>query len=123
MRRTTGRVLDRMYSTASRDKYRTRLEKGAEPGAAEVYVTHRGLEEVYTNSQEDTTKWQPRANDRGLEAEMLSRIMVKLGVPETTRVAAAPGSTLAPSAAGVGPRNAVLEGQSLVLNDGFDRAW
>ncbi len=123
IRRTIGRVLDRMYSTATRDKYRTRLEKGAEPGTTEIYVSHRGLEEVYTNKQEDTTKWQPRGNDKELEAEMLSRIMVKLGVPETTRVAAAPGSTLAPSAAGVAPRNAVLEGSTLVVNDSFDRAW
>ena len=127
IRRTIGRVLDRVYSTGTRDKYRMRLEKGSEPGTTEIYVTHRGMEEVYTNANQDTTKWQPRQPDRGLEAEMLQRIMVKLGVPETTRLAsAAPGAptaSSAPSAAGTQPRNAVLEGGSLVVNDSFDRAW
>jgi outer membrane protein assembly factor BamC len=124
IRRTIGRVLDRMYSTATRDKYRTRLEKGSEPGTTEVYVSHRGMEEVYTSAQMDMTKWAPRGNDKELEAEMLSRIMVKLGVPETTRVASAPsGAPLAPSVAGTDRRNAVLEANSLVVNDSFDRAW
>ena len=124
IRRTLGRVLDRMYSTATRDKYRTRLEKGSEPGTTEVYVTHRGMEEVYTSTQMDSTKWAPRGNDKELEAEMLSRIMVKLGVPETTRVASSPsGAPLAASVAGTDRRNAVLESNSLVVNDSFDRAW
>ena len=124
IRRTIGRVLDGMYSTATRDKYRTRLEKGSELGTTEIYVSHRGLEEVYTNRQEDTTKWQPRGNDKELEAEMLSRIMVKLGVPEAARLASAsPGAPLAPSVAGTDRRNAVLEGSGLVVNDSFDRAW
>jgi outer membrane protein assembly factor BamC len=124
IRRTIGRVLDRMYSTATRDKYRTRLEKGSEPGTTEVYVSHRGMEEVYTSAQMDMTKWAPRGNDKELEAEMLSRIMVKLGVPETTRVASSPsGAPLAPSVAGTDRRNAVLEANSLVVNDSFDRAW
>ena len=126
VRRTIGRLIDGMYSTATRDKYRTRLEKGAEPGSTEIFVSHRGMEEVYTNQNQDTTKWQPRPNDKELEAEMLSRMMAKLGVPETTRVSAAPGASpaaAAGSAAGVGPRNAVLQGNSLVVNDSFDRAW
>ena len=124
IRRTVGKWLDGMYRTSTRDKYRTRLEKGAEPGTTEVYVTHRGLEEVYSTNQQDSTKWQPRANNREYEAEMLQRIMVKLGAPEPTKVAAAAsGAPLAPSAAGLDPRNAVLEASNLVVNDNFDRAW
>jgi outer membrane protein assembly factor BamC len=127
IRQSLGRLLDRVWTTGTRDKYRTRLEKGAEPGTTEVYVSHRGLEEVFTNAQQDSTKWQPRGNDsRELEAEMLSRIMVKLGVPVAPRVASS-GAPAPPraagSAAGVEPRNAVLEGNSLVVNDSFDRAW
>ena len=124
IRRTIGKLIDGMYSTSTRDKYRTRLEKGLEPGTTEIYVTHRGLEEVFTTREADSTKWQPRPNNREYEAEMLQRIMVKLGVPETTRVAsAAPGAPLAPAAVGMEPRNAVLEGSNLVVNDNFDRAW
>ena len=125
IRRTIGKVLNPIYSTGMRDKFRTRLEKGAEPGTTEIFVSHRGMEEVYTNQHQDTTKWQARPNDKDLEAEMLNRMMGKLGVPEATRVAAAPGAAAAaaPSAAGVAPRNAVLQGHSLVVNDSFDRAW
>ena len=124
VRRTIGRVLEGMYSTGTRDKYRTRLEKGSEPGTTEIFISHRGMEEVYTNAQQDSTKWTPRGGSRELEAEMLARIMMKLGVPETTRVASAPGSpAVAGSASGLQPRNAVLEGGSLVVNDGFERAW
>jgi outer membrane protein assembly factor BamC len=125
IRRTLGRVLDRVYSTGTRDKYRTRLEKGSEPGTTEVYVSHRGLEEVFTNPQQDSTKWVPRGtgNDKELEAEMLSRIMVKLGAPQT-QIASAPGAApAAATPAGGAPRNAVLEGNTLVVNDSFERAW
>jgi len=126
IRRWVGKLIDGMYSTGLRDKYRTRLEKGAEPGTTEIYVSHRGMEEVWTNRDQDITKWQPRKPEPNLEAEMIARMQAKLGVPETTRVAAAaPGgsATAAGSAAGVAPRNAVLENNSLVVNDSFDRAW
>ena len=122
VRRTIGRVFDGMYSIPMRDKFRTRLEKGSEPGTTEIFVSHRGAEEVFTSSTQDVTKWQQRPADHELEAEMLTRIMVKLGVPET-RLAS--GSTATSMAAGASsePRNAVLEGSSLIVNDSFDRAW
>jgi outer membrane protein assembly factor BamC len=131
VRQWVGKLIDGMYSTSTRDKYRTRLEKGLEPGTTEVYVTHRGVEEVFTTRTEDSTKWQPRPNNREYEAEMLQKIMVKLGTQEATKVAsAAPGAPVAPgspvaskSSAPVEPRNAVLEGSNLVVNDGFERAW
>ena len=126
VRRTLGRVLDRMWSTGTRDKFRIRLEKGSEPGTTEVYLSHRGLEEVYTSSAQDSTKWQPRPVDRELEAEMLTRIMARIGAPETRVAAAKPGATPAAGARAVPstePRNAVLEGGALIVNDSFDRAW
>jgi outer membrane protein assembly factor BamC len=133
VRRTLGRVVPGLWSTPRRDKYRTRLEKGAEPGTTEVFVSNRAMEEVYTNSQQDRTMWQPLKADRELEAEMLSRMMVKMGA-DATKVATAaraatPGARApAPAAAPAVPesRNAVLENSGagpLVVNDGFDRAW
>jgi len=130
VRRTVGKVFDKMWSTPRRDKFRTRLEKGAEPGTTEIFVSNRAAEEVYTNAQQDTTKWQYLPADREQEAEMLSRLMVKMGGPDTTtRLAstdkAAPvRATQAPPPEA--PRNAVLENAGagpLVVNDGFDRAW
>ena len=130
IRRTIGRVMEGVYSTARRDKFRTRLEKGAQPGTTEVFVSNRAMEEIYTNQNQDTTKWQPLPADRELEAEMLSGIMVKLGGEETKVAAAAAkapaGRPVSAKAAAPEPHNAVLENSGagpLVLNDGFDRAW
>lgn len=80
IRGTIGKALDFMYSTSERDKFRTRLEKGSTPGTTEIYISHRGMVEVYTNEGRSETRWQPRAADPELEAEMLQRIMVRLGV-------------------------------------------
>ncbi len=129
VRRTIGRVLDQMWSTARRDKFRTRLEKGAEPGTTEIFVSNRAVEEQFTNKFEDSTKWVPIPADRDLEAEMLARIQAKLGSGET-RVASASRAAQAPTRANAPAvperRNAVLENAGagpLVVNDSFDRAW
>ena len=129
VRRTIGRVLDGMYSYPRRDKFRTRLEKGVEPGTTEIFVSNRNVEEVLRGPEGgDSTKWVSHPADRELEAEMLSRIMVKLGGGDTkVTTASAPlpgrrGAVPAPAEA----RNAVLENSGagpLVVNDGFDRAW
>jgi outer membrane protein assembly factor BamC len=134
VRRTVGKLIEGMYSTPRRDKYRTRLEKGVEPGTTEVYVSNRNFEEVYTNNTQDSTKWMPRPADRELEAEMLTRIAEKLGAGETkvtTASAPLPGrkglaTPVARPAQPAQPSNAVLENNGagpLVVNDGFDRAW
>lgn len=75
-----GKILDSVYSAATRDKYRIRLEPGAKPGTTELYLTHRGVEEVV---QGESTLWQERPNDPELEAEMLNRLMVSMGTEET----------------------------------------
>ena len=130
IRRTIGRVMDGMYSLPRRDKYRTRLEKGAEPGTTEIYVSNRNVEEVYTDkNSQDTTKWEIRPADREAEAEMLTRIMTKIGGGETkvtTASAPLPGRRGVTPASATESRNAVIENNGsgpLVVNDGFDRAW
>lgn len=72
-----GSVLERLYDTGERDQFRTRLERTAQ--GTEIYVTHRGMEEVYEGDRKDRTTWRGRPNDPGLEAEMLARMMVALG--------------------------------------------
>lgn len=118
IRQTIGRVFDSVYSTGERDKFRTRVERTAT--GTEVYISHRGLVEVYSNQQKDSTVWQPRPTDVQLEAEFLQRLMVKLGAKEEqAKVAVA--SAPAPLA-----KARELEGTatpSLQLDDSFDRAW
>ncbi len=98
-----GRFLDQTYPTSERDKFRTRLERGTEPGTTEIYISHRGMEEVYTSQQSENmpdTRWQPRPPDPELEAEMLGRLMVRFGVEDSrAKAQLASGSTTAPQRA------------------------
>ena len=118
IRNSLGKLLDSAYSTAERDKFRTRLERSA--SGTEIFVSHRGMIEVYSNAQKDQTVWQPRPADPELEAEFLRRLMVKLGAPQVQ----------AQSAAAVQPENkptsrvSTIGSQPVVLIDEpFDRAW
>ena len=120
LRNTLGRLLDAVYSTAERDKFRTRLERG-QPGTTEVYISHRGMEEVYISADKDQTKWQPRKADPDLEAEMLRRLMVRFGV-EQDRAKTQLAIAAEPSKATLSRANRDTSG-SLALNEQFDRAW
>ena len=122
IRSTIGKVFDGIYSTGERDKFRTRVERNAN-GGTEIYITHRGMPEVYSNQSKDSTVWQARPTDPELEAEFLRRLMVKLGVAQEQSKA-----LVAASAAGTAPQaparvTTVNNVPVLQLNDGFDRAW
>ena len=122
IRSTIGKVFDGIYSTGERDKFRTRIERNAN-GGTEIYITHRGMQEVYSNQSKDSTVWQARPTDPELEAEFLRRLMVKLGVAQEQSKA-----LVAASAAGTAPQaparvTTVNNVPVLQLNDGFDRAW
>lgn len=119
IRSTLGKLIDSVYSTAERDRFRTRLERSA-TGGTEIYISHRGMIEVYSNTQKDQTVWQPRATDPELEAEFLRRLMVRLGAPQVQAEAAA----AAPAAARSTARIASAGNQTvLVIDENFDRAW
>lgn len=77
IRATLGKLLDAVYSTGERDRYRTRLERNAQ-GGTDIYITNRRMVEVYTTSREENTAWQPAASDPELEAEMLTRLSLRL---------------------------------------------
>lgn len=120
IRSTLGNLLDTLYSTGERDKFRTRLEAGVEPGTTDLFISHRGMEEVYTSSSKDDTRWQPRAADPELEAEMLRRLMVRLGSEEKKAEASL-------AAAKVEPRARLAKSDdgsgTLEVAERFDRAW
>lgn len=118
VRNSIGKLLDGLYSTGERDKFRTRLEPGVEVGTTEIYISHRGLEEVYTNAKEDSTKWQPRATDHVLESDMLGRLMAKFGVSESNKLAA-----LATPSGSERATYDSAKGGALRVTDAFDRAW
>lgn len=120
IRSTLGKVIDSLYSTGERDRFRTRLERNAK-GGTEIYITHRGMVEVYSNTAKDQTVWQPRAADPELETEFLRRLMVRLGVSqEQSKAVVAAAAAPAAKSATVSTVNNVPVVQ---INEGFDRAW
>jgi outer membrane protein assembly factor BamC len=119
-----SRMLDFAYSSAERDKFRVRIERGAEPGTTEIFISHRGMEEVYTqlpSADQADTRWQPRPPDPLLEAQMLGRLMLRFGVDAPRALA----QLSAPST--IPPRATLVKGENgerlLALEDQFDRAW
>jgi outer membrane protein assembly factor BamC len=78
------------------------------------------MEEVYTSTSKDETRWQPRPANPELEAEMLRRLMVSLGA-ENKRAEASVAAAKAEPRARLASNN---EGSgSLEVYERFDRAW
>ena len=124
VRSSLGKVLDGAYSTGELDKFRTRVERSN--GGSDVYITHRGMIEVYIGSQRnDNTTWQPRPADPQLEGELLSRLMLRLGASEAVAKTAT-GPVATGAAAASTARARLLTGRpsaTLQVDDNFDRAW
>ncbi|MBA5639645.1 outer membrane protein assembly factor BamC [Duganella sp. LX20W] len=120
IRNTVGKVFDSLYSSGERDKFRTRLERAAD-GSTEIYISHRGAQEVVTGAQKETTMWTARPNDPGLEAQFLARLMTKLGSTEDAQAKTAVSNAI------VQPQHATLVGagadRAVSVDEGFDRAW
>ena len=119
LRRTLGTVFENIYDSGERDRFRVRVERTAT--GSEIYVAHRGLQETVSGAQKDDVRWSSRPSDPQLEAEFLSRIMLRLGSTEANaRTALATPAATAPA------RARLLEGQAtaaLEVDDDFDRAW
>lgn len=115
-----GKVLDSVYSTSERDKFRTRLERGAEKGTTEIYISHRGMEEVFVAPNQEQTKWQPRPPDPDIEAEMLGRLMVRFGVQQEQARSQIAAATVAQRAKLSRTQDG---GNTLAMDEQFDRAW
>ena len=116
IRRSIGRVMDRLYSTGERDKFRTRFERAAD-GSTEIYISHRGAEEVLTGSGNEIPNWTVRPNDPGLEAQFLAKLMARLGKTEEKQAEAVVASATPQ------PEHARRVGDAVELDEGFDRAW
>jgi outer membrane protein assembly factor BamC len=122
LRRTIGKVVDGLYSSGERDRYRTRVERNS-AGGVDIYVTHRGMVEEFDSPQKTKTIWMPRASDPELEIEFLRRLMVKFGAPkEQSELTAASRATVQNTVAQA--QLAAIDGQpTLTVPDPLDRAW
>jgi outer membrane protein assembly factor BamC len=124
IRSALGNVLDSVYDTGERDKYKTRLEV-AKPGETEIYITQKGaLEKCVTDTTGSClyTIWTARPNDPELEAVFLARLMERLGMTQEQAKAAvaAPLGPKTPKAKFIQEAN----NQGYIeLSTGFDRSW
>ncbi len=124
-RQMMSKLSTALYGAATRDKFRTRLERGSDPSTTEIYISHRGAEEVrkVTDQREGIAyrEWQPRPSDPELEAEMLNRMMVQFGISEER------AETVMAKADVNRPERARMvrgdQGSALALDEDFSRAW
>ncbi len=125
IRGTLGGLLDTVYSTGELDQFRMRVERTAT--GSEIFITHKGLIEVYTTPQKDFTKWEPRPTDPELENEFLQRLLVKLGASKEAAQVAVANPTAASAPQSTTPARARVvsgaPGAAFELDDGLDRAW
>nr|VFK14677.1 MAG: Beta-barrel assembly machine subunit BamC [Candidatus Kentron sp. LFY] len=120
IRNLLGKLFEPAYSASTRDKFRVRLERGKEMGTTELYLSHRGAEEV---TQGEAFVWQSRAADPELEAEMLNRIMTFLGITKEKA-----HGMLAERKHDAVDRAYLVKGNNgeptiLSVHDSFSRAW
>jgi outer membrane protein assembly factor BamC len=128
--------LDKLSGFADRKKFRTRLDRGEQAGTTEIFMTHRsvsgapddGKNRIQTQLGEIETGYRadakdlPKAdaNDAELDAELLRRLMVKLGVEEQK------SQSIMAEAVTIKRAEVIKESDGsarLLLNDQFDRAW
>lgn len=126
VRNVIGKVFDGIYSSGERDQYRVRLERNKDGKSTEVYITHRGMQEV-SSSDQSTSKWQARPNDPELETIMLQRLMARFGGSQTAAAGttkATAGGDAPSGAAGAARLEEIFDGSKIiVIDDAFDRSW
>ena len=123
IRKTLGRVLDSLYDSGERDKFRTRLEV-QKPEVTEIYISHKGAIEVPLKDTGTTisTSWTIRPSDPELEAIFLTRLMERLGMTQEQAKAQIAGATVVSKT----PRAKLIEdgpATRIEMSQSFDRAW
>jgi len=116
IRDTLSKAMGNSYVASERNKYRTRLET-APNGGTYVFISQKGLQEALTGANNDSTTWQPKPNDPGLETEYLKRLMASLqtadaraAAGDTQGTALSPaGTQTAPGAAAAGANSAAAK--------------
>ena len=123
IRRTLGKVLDSLYDSGERDKFRTRLEV-QKPEVTEIYISHKGAIEVPLKDASTTisTRWTVRPSDPELEAIFLTRLMERLGMTQEQAKAQITATAVAPKT----PKAKLIEDAAetrIEMTQSFDRAW
>jgi outer membrane protein assembly factor BamC len=126
-RAVLSKIAEDSYDTGERDRYHTRIERLV-GGGTEIYISHRGMVDIGAGA--GATRFQSRQNDPQLEAEMLSRLMLRLAnldaVTRPGETAPAQAAAMVNNASALIARARVLPGlaaASLQIDEAPDRAW
>jgi outer membrane protein assembly factor BamC len=129
--------LDKLNGIQNRQKFRTRIDRGSDEETTEIYLSHRsstlapddgknriqtpyGVVENGYKAEKVTKSQQDKAIEEDIDAELLRRLMVKLGVEEQ-RSRSIIASPVTETHATLNKENDGA--MSLTVNDPFDRAW
>lgn len=80
LRRALGSIIDMVSDSGERERFTTRLER--QGNITEIYINHQRMVETAMDRDATTFRWLPAEEDPGLNAVMLSRLMVYLGAEE-----------------------------------------
>lgn len=128
--------LDKLSALKNRQKFRTRIDRGGDDEVTEIYMSHRSISDVTDDGKvrvrtiygdietgyknEDFKKDKAGSAAEDLDAELLRRLMVKLGVAEKQSRNIIANPVQEKRATTTTDKNGVI---TLTLNDPFDRAW
>ena len=107
-----------VYSSGERDMFTIRMERNAK-GGTDIFFSQKGMKEVYTSKEGDSTAWQPRPNEPELEAAFLARFMQYLGADAQQVQQQVAAQQQKPDENAL----AKLDGNSIILIGTQDRNW
>lgn len=131
--------LDSLNTIQNRQKFRTRLDRGTTDGTTEIYMSHRSVSDAppddgkikvrtrfgdidngYAPKNVRTQEETARADAEDIDAELLRRLMVRLGVEEKKSHSIVEASNAEVRAKISQDKDGTL---NLSVTDEFDRAW
>jgi outer membrane protein assembly factor BamC len=119
IRQLLGSVLQGLWDSGTRDKFRTRIERAG--NRTEVYISHQHMDEIATGSDGTDIRWVRGKEDPGLNAAMLARMMVFMGEDvdgARKKMAQSVANPQSPKVVTPATDKSVL-----IISENFDRAW
>jgi len=130
--------LDKLNNLKNRQKFRTRIDRGEKENTTEIFMSHRSISDIpddgkervrtsvgemengYALKKPRTKDEEDRADAEDIDAELLRRLMVRLGVEEQkSRSVVAAVNNEVHATVSKGADGSI----TLATNDQFDRAW
>ncbi len=119
LRQALGAILEQAYDSGERERFRTRVERVN--GHTEIFISHRQMLEKRVGADGNQVQWQNGKEDPGLNAAMLARLMVYLGLDVDAARKLVQKAEAAPQKPSM--QEITTQGAMLQVNEPFDRAW